>query len=79
MIILGGYFGVRTGQCELFQLTWEDIDLERRLLRIDGSHKNESAPWRKVPIRQSLIPLFKQWQVEDLAGAQHLINSNGSR
>ncbi|MBQ7738303.1 MAG: tyrosine-type recombinase/integrase [Desulfovibrionaceae bacterium] len=52
--------------------------LERRVLRVHGSHKNESAPWREIPIRQSLIPLFEQWQAEDLAvGAQHLVNYNG--
>ncbi|MBR4742409.1 MAG: hypothetical protein IK079_05900, partial [Desulfovibrio sp.] len=46
VIILGEYMGVRIGQCELFQLTWANVDLSNRLLRIHGSNKNLIAPWR---------------------------------
>ena len=78
VIILGAYFGVRVGPCELFQLTWEDVDLQQRLLRIHGSKKNSNAPWRDVPIKERLVEIFRQWQAEDLAlGAQHLVNYNG--
>lgn len=78
VIILGAYFGVRIGQCELFQLTWEDVDLSKKILRIHGSMKNENAPWREVPIRQNLIPIFESWQCEDKAAdVSYLISFRG--
>ncbi len=78
VIILGGYMGVRIGQCELFQLTWNDVDFRQCVLRIHGSKKNANAPWREVPIRENLIPIFEAWRAEDMAtGAEYLVNYNG--
>ena len=78
VIIIGAYCGVRVGPSELFRLTWGDVDLTRRVLRVHGSRKNEAAPWREVPIRESLLSLFEQWQAADLTiGAQHLIHWKG--
>ncbi len=79
VIIIGSQFGARVGPCELFQLTWEDVDIRQRLLRVHGSKKNKNAPWREVPIRESLIPVFEKWREEDsITGAEHLINFNGN-
>lgn len=70
VIIIGSQLGVRVGASELLRLTWSDVDLERGVLRVHGAKKNPNAPWREVPIRRSLLPIFRQWQAED--AAQHI-------
>lgn len=70
VIIIGSQLGVRVGASELLRLTWSDVDLERGVLRVHGAKKNPNAPWREVPIRRSLLPIFRQWQEED--AAQHI-------
>ena len=78
VIIMGAYFGVRVGQCELFQLTWNDIDLTKKIVRVHGSKKNNNAAWREVPIRDDLVGIFIQWQEDDLAsGTEYLIHYAG--
>lgn len=78
VIILGSQCGVRVGPCELFKLTWNDVDLERGVLRVHGAKKNLNAPWREVPIRQSLLPVFRKWQAEDVPqGNDYLVHYNG--
>ena len=78
VIILGAYCGVRIGACELLHLTWADVDLQKRVLRVHGSHKNENAPYREVPIREKLVAIFAEWQREDLsAGSEYLISYEG--
>ena len=78
VIIIGAFCGARVGQCELLQLTWADVDLQNCLIRIHGSKKNEHAPWREVPIKQAIVPLFETWREEDLAqGISNLITFNG--
>lgn len=77
-VVLGAQCGVRVGPSELFTLTWDDVDLVRGVLRVHGAKKNPNAPWREVPIRESLLPLFQQWHEEDAkAGVPYLINHNG--
>lgn len=77
-VVLGAQCGVRVGPSELFALTWDDVDIDRGLLRVHGSKKNPNAPWREVPIRESLLPLFRQWQEEDAkAAVPYLINHKG--
>ena len=56
VIVLGAFLGVRVGECELYKLTWEDVDLRQHILRVRGSRKNDDAPWREVPIRDDLVP-----------------------
>ena len=78
VIILGAFLGVRVGRCELFQLTWDDVDLDLKIVRIHGSKKNANSPWREVPIRSSLVTLFQQWKQEDLeSGNTYLIHFKG--
>ena len=78
VIVLGAQCGVRVGPCELLQLTWDDVDLERGVLRVHGAKKNPDAPWREVPIRRSLLPVFRQWQAEDAAqGNGYLVHYKG--
>lgn len=78
LIVLGAQCGVRVGPSEAFRLTWDDTDLTQGLLRVHGARKNPNAPWREVPIRESLLPLFRQWRQEDAAiGATHLVHYRG--
>lgn len=78
VIILGTQCGVRIGPSELLQLTWSDVSLERRSLHVHGAKKNKNAPWREVPIREQLVPVFEEWRREDTAiGADYLINYHG--
>ncbi len=77
-ILLGAQCGVRVGPCELFQLTWDDVDFSRGVLRVHGSRKNLNAPWREVPIRKNLLPTFAAWKTEDEArGIRFLIHYRG--
>lgn len=78
VIILGAQLGVRVGRSELLSLTWEDVDLERRVLRVHGAKKNLEAPWREVPIRESLLPVFQAWRDQDRQeGVDYLVSYNG--
>ncbi|MCR5813891.1 MAG: site-specific integrase [Desulfovibrio sp.] len=40
-VIIGSQLGTRVGPCELFQLTWDDVDLNQRILRVHGSKKKQ--------------------------------------
>ena len=78
VIVLGAQCGVRVGPSEMFRLTWDDVDLGRRILRVHGAKKNLNAPWREVPIREGLVPTFKAWRSEDEAtGISHLVHYRG--
>lgn len=67
VLVLGAYLGVRVGPSEMFQLTWNDVDFNKDILRIHGSYKNKESPWRDVPIHSTLVPLFKAWYDTDTA------------
>lgn len=77
-VILGAQLGVRVGQSEMLQLTWDDVDLDQGVLRVHGSKKNLNMPWREVPIRGELVEVFMEWKLQDeTCGAHHLINFKG--
>ena len=78
VVILGAQCGVRVGPCELFRLTWNDVDLHQRILHVHGAKKNPHAIWREVPIRESLLPVFSGWQQEDARmGMEYIIHYRG--
>lgn len=80
VIILGAQCGVRVGPSEMFRLSWTDVDLLQGILRVHGAKKNLNAPWREVPIREGLIPLFLSWKEEDEAiGTEWLVHHNGQQ
>lgn len=59
-------------------MQWQDIDLPRHLVRIRGANKNKNAPWREVPIREELIPVFEEWKAQDRqVGLGYLIHYKG--
>lgn len=67
VIVLGAMFGLRVGPCELLRLRWDDVDLLRRVVRVRASRKNLDMPWREVPIRSDLMPIFQHWHDIDAA------------
>ena len=73
VIILGFMFGMRVGPCELFSLRWSDVDIPNRVIRVPNAKKGNGDPWRDVPIKQSLLPLIEQWQVEDASSASEYV------
>ena len=75
IIILGAHCGVRVGKSELFKLTWDDVDFDRKILRVHGSSKNPMAQWREVPIQESLIAIFREWHEEDIKNGINLLVS----
>ena len=78
VIIIGAQIGARVGGSELFRLTWQDVDLVQGIIRIHGAKKNIKAPWREVPIRDSLIPVIANWAIEDKeAGQTYIIHFGG--
>lgn len=78
VIILGAQLGVRVGESELLRLTWNDVDFHRGVLVVHGAKKNLSAPWREVPIRERLLPIFARWKAEDdKLGISHLVHYKG--
>ena len=53
VVILGAQLGVRVGSCELLRLTWDDVDMQSRVLRVHGAKKNANAQGREVPFRRA--------------------------
>lgn len=78
VIVLGAQCGVRVGPSEMFCLQWKDVDLSRGMLRIHGAKKNPKAPWREVPIKESLLSVFSKWKAEDdILGMRYLVHFHG--
>ncbi len=78
VIILGSQLGVRVGPSELFRLTWQDVDLARRVVRVPNAQKGAKTSWREVPIRNSLHAVFSEWKRIDLeSGATFVVNWKG--
>lgn len=78
VIIVGSRLGVRIGRCELFKMRWDDVDWKRGVVRVKAAKKNLSEPWREVPIKDSLMPLFRHWYEDDLwIRAEYIIHYNG--
>ncbi len=75
VIVLGFQFGMRVGPSELFNLKWEDVDIDGRVVHVKAADKNENEPWRDVPIKESLVPIFKSWCEEDMQkGCEYVVN-----
>ena len=78
VIVIGVYCGPRIGPSELFRLRWQDIDLERCVIRMPNADKGTRDAARELPIRKALLPLLRQWRGEDAAiGASHVIHWRG--
>lgn len=79
VIVLGAYCGPRIGPSELFRLRWKDVDLENGIIRMPNAAKGAKENARELPIRESLLPLLRQWLNEDMrnSGAGYVIHWRG--
>ena len=64
-IMLAFYLGVRVGPSELLSLKWEDVDLERSIIRVWSAKKNLNMPYRDLPIHAELLATMRQWLQDD--------------
>ena len=77
-IYLSFNFGLRVGGSELFKLTWDRIDLTRKMAFIPAAEKNKNVQWRQVDIRENMLPTLREWKEQDEAkGITHVINYKG--
>lgn len=65
VIVLGAYFGMRVGPCELTSLKWSDIDFDNWIIRLRAAKKNHSEPVRVLPIPVQFRDLFSAWYRAD--------------
>ena len=71
---------LRIGQSELFKLKWDDVDIDRRVVRVQAARKNPGEEWREVPIRDELVELLSRWKLADSqAGIEYVINWGGHK
>ncbi len=75
VIIIGSQCGLRVGPCEMFQLKWQDIDLNNNILVVHGAKKNLKSLWREIPIRQELAAILRKWHQADMKlSIEHVIH-----
>ena len=57
------YTGMRAG--ELAAMAWDDVNLERRLIRVQRSFRGptKSKDMRWVPILDPLLPILREWRL----------------
>lgn len=77
VVLLGVSLGVRIGEKELFSLKWQDVDLDMGFVRVWSAKKNPKAPWRDVPIKDSLLPIIRQWRIDDGLDMEYVIHFRG--
>ncbi len=66
VVFLGLYTGARIGPCELFRLTWDDVDFKAGVIHMPSAKKGARIERRSIPIRKELLAHLKAWKVEDL-------------
>jgi integrase len=70
-------FGLRVGNSELFRVTWDGIDFDRKVATIPAAEKGKDQ-WRQVPIREDVLAILKGWKAEDAeTGARYVVNYMG--
>ena len=67
VIILGAYFGMRVGPCEMLSLKWTDIDMDNWVIRLRAAKKNHREPVRVIPIPEAFRDIFLDWKQRDSA------------
>lgn len=79
VILLGLSLGVRVGPSEMFKLQWSDVDFQRQVVRVWAAKKNQSMPWRDIPLKRSLTDILLQWRSQDQAyDAKYIIHWKGA-
>lgn len=64
-ILLSLYLGVRVGPSELLAIRWDDVDMDRGLVRVWSAKKNPDMPYRDLPLREDLLRHIKTWYEKD--------------
>jgi len=78
MVTIGTQMGVRVGPSELFKITWADVDLNNARIRVHSAKRKTQDAWRYVPIRESLLAVFREWMEQDAhVGALTVIHYRG--
>jgi len=67
MIVLGVTFGMRVGPSEMFKLTWDHVDFERGIIRVESARKNKRTVWRDLFIDPAIRPVLRAWFAHDAA------------
>ncbi|OUO52275.1 hypothetical protein B5F76_07560 [Desulfovibrio sp. An276] len=65
VIILGAYFGMRVGPCEMLSLEWSDIDMDTWVINLRAAKKNHREPVRAIPIPEAFRDIFIDWKHRD--------------
>ena len=76
VIVLGAYFGMRVGPCELTSLKWSDVDFDNWVIRLRAAKKNHSEPIRVLPIPTQFRSLFLAWYQADGCDADKTVTLN---
>lgn len=73
MIILSLNTGLRRG--ELFNLHWDDVDLDRGILTISGD-VSKSGKTRHVPLNTTALQVLRNWQQQQTGETLVFVNQN---
>ncbi|MBI9078342.1 MAG: site-specific integrase [Pseudodesulfovibrio sp.] len=76
-IIIDAHTGIRAGKTELQAITWDHIDLNSRVIRVESAKKG-GLPWREIPISDTLLPHLQHWHRED-GGTGHVVHYKGKQ
>lgn len=76
MILLSINTGLRRG--ELFSLQWENVNLERALLTIEGSYA-KSGKTRHIPLNSEALHVLKEWKRQSITSDLVFANKKGDR
>ena len=71
VILLGSKLGLRVGQSEMLKLKWSDFDFNRNVLVLRAANKNKAEPIREIPLKQSIIPILKEWRAD---GCEYVVH-----
>ena len=81
VIVLGAYFGMRVGPCELLSLRWDDVDFGNWVIRLQAAKKNHREPVRVIPIPEAFRDTFLTWKQIDskYEGCSTVVNYYGRK